>query len=113
MNNLANHKMYSQYKSIDLNFAEQIPIDWKTLRGKFVFKEINERSKDGKEQLLSVSEHKGVVPRDSINVTMFQAENYQGYKLCKKGDLVINSLWAWHRGLGVSEYEGIVSTAYS
>ena len=31
---------------------------------------------------------------------------------CNKGDIVINSLWAWHRGLGVSEYHGIVSTAY-
>lgn len=29
-----------------------------------------------------------------------------------KGDIVINSLWAWHRGLGVSEHHGIVSTAY-
>ncbi len=44
---------------------------------------------------------------------MFQAESYEGYKLCRKGDLVINSLWASHRGLGISENEGIVSTAYS
>jgi len=43
---------------------------------------------------------------------MFQAESYTGYKLCWPDDLVINSLWAWARGLGVSPYHGIVSSAY-
>ncbi len=43
---------------------------------------------------------------------MFKAESYVGYKLCWPGDLVINSLWAWSRGLGISQYHGIVSSAY-
>ena len=43
---------------------------------------------------------------------MFKAESYAGYKLCWPGDLVINSLWAWGRGLGVSQHHGIVSSAY-
>jgi type I restriction enzyme S subunit len=43
---------------------------------------------------------------------MFKAESYTGYKLCWPGDLVINSLWAWSRGLGVSPYHGIISSAY-
>jgi type I restriction enzyme, S subunit len=43
---------------------------------------------------------------------MFKAESYAGYKLCWPGDLVINSLWAWSRGLGVTQHHGIVSTAY-
>jgi len=105
-------KTYSEYKKVDLNFANQVPSDWNILRGKFFFREVNERSAKGQEQLLSVSEHKGIVPRDSINVNMFQPISYEGYKLCKEGDIVINSLWAWHRGLGVSEHCGIVSTAY-
>ncbi len=106
-------KSYEKYYPVELNYTDKLPIGWKLLRGKFVFKEVNERSEDGKEQLLSVSEHKGVVPRDSINVNMFQAEDYKGYKLCIPGDVVINSLWAWHRGIGVAEHKGIVSTAYS
>jgi type I restriction enzyme S subunit len=44
---------------------------------------------------------------------MFMAESYKGYKICYPGDLVINSLWAWSKGLGISNLEGIVSTAYS
>lgn len=109
---MATFQPYKDYKPVDLNFTKQIPSDWIVKRGKFLFREVSERSKKGEEQLLSVSEHKGIVPRDSINVTMFQALSYEGYKLCNKGDIVVNSLWAWHRGLGVSEYHGIVSTAY-
>jgi type I restriction enzyme S subunit len=44
---------------------------------------------------------------------MFKAESYAGYKLCWPGDLVINSLWAWGGGLGVTQHHGIISTAYS
>lgn len=43
---------------------------------------------------------------------MFKAQSYLGYKLCWPGDLVINSLWAWAGGLGVSRHHGIVSSAY-
>jgi len=43
---------------------------------------------------------------------MFKAKSYAGHKLCWPGDLVINSLWAWNGGLGVSQHHGIVSTAY-
>jgi len=43
---------------------------------------------------------------------MFKAESYLGYKLCWPGDLVINSLWAWAGGLGVSKHHGIISSAY-
>ena len=62
--------------------------------------------------MLTVSARLGVVPRKSANVTMFKAESYVGYKLCWPGDLVINSLWAWAHGLGVSQHHGIVSSAY-
>jgi type I restriction enzyme S subunit len=44
---------------------------------------------------------------------MFMAESYEGYKLCYPGDLVVNSIWAWMKALGFSEYHGIVSTVYS
>lgn len=70
------------------------------------------RSADGEEELLTVSSSRGVVPRASAQVNMFKAESYAGHKLCWPGDLVINSLWAWGRGLGVARHHGIVSTAY-
>lgn len=73
---------------------------------------IDARSATGEEELLTVSSSRGVVPRSSASVSMFKAESYVGHKLCWPDDLVINSLWAWARGLGVASDHGIVSTAY-
>ncbi len=89
-----------------------VPDHWDLRRGKALFRCVDVRSSTGEEELLTVSSERGVVPRRSANVTMFKAESYVGYKLCWPGDLVINSLWAWGRGLGVSRYHGIVSSAY-
>jgi type I restriction enzyme S subunit len=44
---------------------------------------------------------------------MFEAEDYTGSKLCKKGDLVYNIMWAWMGALGVSDRTGIVSPSYA
>jgi hypothetical protein len=43
---------------------------------------------------------------------MFMAESNVGHKLCRPGDLVINTLWAWMAALGVTRDIGIVSPAY-
>ena len=40
------------------------------------------------------------------------AEDYSGSKLCDKGDLVFNIMWAWMGALGVSDRVGIVSPSY-
>lgn len=105
-------KQYPDYKKLDLPWIDRLPSEWDILRAKCIFKQIDVRSETGAEELLSVSEKQGVTPRKNVNVTMFKAESYKGYKLCWPGDLVINSLWAWMQGLGFSKYHGIISTAY-
>ncbi len=105
-------KPYPAYKDSGVPWLGQVPVHWQVRRGKAVFRCIDVRSPTGNEELLTVSSARGVVPRRSAIVTMFKAESYVGYKLCWPGDLVINSLWAWGRGLGVSRYHGIVSSAY-
>jgi len=105
-------KQYPDYKELDLPWIDRLPSEWDILRAKCLFKQIDIRSETGEEELLSVSEKQGVTPRKNVNVTMFKAESYKGYKLCWPGDLVINSLWAWMQGLGFSKYHGIISTAY-
>ena len=54
----------------------------------------------------------GVTPRRSKTVTMFLAASNVGHKLCRPGDLVINTLWAWMAAMGVTRHLGIVSPAY-
>ena len=105
-------KAYPKYQNTRLPWLEKMPDGWQIKRGKAVFRCIDVRSKDGDEELLTVSSKDGVVPRSSKKITMFMAESYAGYKLCWPGDLVINSLWAWMFGLGFSRHHGIVSSAY-
>lgn len=99
-------------KPSGLEWLGDIPEQWDIRRCKYIFCCVDIRSSTGEEELLTVSSDHGIIPRKSANVTMFKAESYVGYKLCWPGDLVINSLWAWARGLGVSPYHGIISSAY-
>ena len=103
---------YSAYKPTGVDWLGDVPEHWDVRRGKALLCPVDLRSETGGEELLTVSARRGVVPRKSANVTMFKAESYVGYKLCWPGDLVINSLWAWAHGLGVSQHHGIVSSAY-
>lgn len=99
-------------KDSGVEWIGKIPEHWKVVRAKFLFNEVDERSSEGQEELLSVSHMTGVTPRSEKNVSMFMAEDYSGSKLCKKNDLVMNIMWAWMGALGVSAYEGIVSPSY-
>lgn len=103
---------YPEYKSLGLPWASTLPTHWNVRRAKNLFRCIDVRSKTGTEERLTVSAEYGVVPRNSMKVTMFEAKSYIGHKLCWPGDLVINSLWAWGRGLGVARHHGLVSSAY-
>ncbi|MFF0461898.1 restriction endonuclease subunit S [Streptomyces mexicanus] len=89
-----------------------VPAHWPIMRNKTFMREIIDLSQEGNEELLTVSHLTGVTPRSEKIVYMFQAETMIGYKLCRPGDLVINTLWAWMGALGVSRHEGIVSPAY-
>ena len=68
---------------------------------------------DGSEELLSVSHLTGITPRSQKNITMFKAASYVAHKVCKPGDLVVNTMWAWMGALGVSTHTGIISPAYA
>ena len=90
-----------------------IPQHWEVNRAKYIYREVDERSVDGNEEMLSVSHITGVTPRSQKRITMFKAVSYIGHKLCRPGDLVINTMWAWMGALGVSNHSGIVSPAYA
>ncbi|MFA5426455.1 MAG: restriction endonuclease subunit S [Bacteroidales bacterium] len=103
---------YPDYKDAGVSWVGSIPAHWPEKRAKYYFKEIDERSQAGDEEMLSVSHITGVTPRSQKNVTMFKAESNVGQKCCQPGDLVINTMWAWMSALGVSNHAGIVSPAY-
>jgi type I restriction enzyme S subunit len=90
----------------------EIPAHWEIERARWLFRERDQRSETGEEELLTVSHLTGVTPRSEKDVNMFEAETTEGYKICLSGDLVINTLWAWMGAMGVSPVSGIVSPAY-
>ncbi len=91
----------------------EVPQHWGTERSRWLFRERDERSATGEEELLTVSHLTGVTPRSEKNVSMFEAETTEGYKICRKGDLVINTLWAWMGAMGSAPQDGIASPAYN
>lgn len=107
-----NLQPYPAYKDSGVAWLGEVPEHWPEKRAKYYFKEIDERSETGSEEMLSVSHITGVTPRSQKNVTMFKSESNVGQKRCQPGDLVINTMWAWMSALGISDYAGIVSPAY-
>ena len=101
------------FRDSGIPWLGEIPAHWETERSRWLFRERDQRSETGEEELLTVSHLTGVTPRSEKDVNMFEAETTEGYKVCLAGDLVINTLWAWMGAMGVSPVNGIVSPAYN
>jgi type I restriction enzyme S subunit len=101
-----------ELKDSGVDWIGKIPKHWKVKRNKELFFESSKKSETGEEELLTVSHITGVTPRSEKNVNMFFAESMEGYKICKAGDLLVNTMWAWMGALGTSDYEGICSPSY-
>jgi type I restriction enzyme S subunit len=103
---------YPETKPSGVDWLPALPNGWEIHRAKYSFREADDRSESGGEELLSVSHKTGVTPRSQKNITMFMAESYEGHKVCRPGDIVVNTMWAWMAAIGVSRHVGIVSPAY-
>jgi type I restriction enzyme, S subunit len=91
-----------------------VPEHWEVMRNRWSFSERDERSDDGDGELLTVSHITGVTRRsDKPDVGMFLAESLEGYKTCRTGDLVINTMWAWMGAAGCALEDGLVSPSYN
>ena len=100
-------------KDSGVEWIKEIPSSWSMERGKGLFVETNDRSIDGSEELLTVSQYTGVTPRSQKSVNMFEAETLEGYKICKVGDIAANTMWLWAGAIGVSQYHGVISPSYN
>lgn len=104
---------YDSYKDSGVKWLGKVPSHWEITKMRAHFSERKQFSKFGKETLLSVSEYSGITPsinEDGENIS--RSESLEGYKICNASDLVINIMLAWKRGLGISQFNGIVSPAY-
>jgi len=101
-------------KESGVEWLGDIPESWNLARNKILFREIDDRSVSGDEELLTVSHITGVTRRsEKPDVTMFLAETLEGYKKCKTGDVVVNTMWAFMGALGTAFVPGVVSPSYN
>lgn len=106
-------KPYPAYKNSGVPWLGMAPEHWDIRRAKYLFRESDDRSATGTEELLSVSHITGITPRSQKNVSMFLAESTVGHKLCLPDDVVVNTMWAWMAALGVARQRGLVSPSYA
>ena len=91
----------------------ELPERWTTIRCKVLFSERNERSVDGKEAHLSMSQKYGLVPDNILAEKRLVSESYSSGKLCNKNDLVLNRLKAHLGVFALSKQSGVISPDYT
>lgn len=110
--------MAREMKDSGIDWMGVIPKNWSLLRGKYAFRERNERGNNIELQLLSPTQKYGVIPQQKY-------EEYSGMKAVKldstidmtalksiyRGDFCI-SLRSFQGGFEYSNYNGVVSPAY-
>ncbi|QBQ56106.1 restriction endonuclease subunit S [Nitrosococcus wardiae] len=104
---------YPEYKDSGSPAAPKIPAQWAVHRCRYLFREVDERSKNGRETHLSMSQKHGLIDSSKIDKWRLQSESYAGGKLCKNGDLVLNRLKAHLGVFAYAKQPGVVSPDYT
>ena len=103
-------KIFSQ----DIRFKDENGNDypsWKNYKIESLLKERNERSGEG--QMLSVTINSGIVRFNELERKDNSSKDKSNYKIVKKNDIAYNSMRMWQGASGKSDYDGIVSPAYT
>jgi type I restriction enzyme S subunit len=108
------YKAYPEYKDSGVEWIGEIPAHWGVGRFKNHFIQSNE--KNGSRivgEMLSVSGYRGIEIKEYDDEGRKRTEEeLVDYRVVRKGQLVVNTMWLNYAGLGVSDYDGHVSPAY-
>jgi type I restriction enzyme S subunit len=104
---------YTTYYPVQYDYVSQLPEGWQLLPNIAIFKERKE--KGGLEmESLSVSAIKGIVKAaDYEDRKDRTSDDKSEYLVVHKGDIPYNTMLMWAGAVGRSDYEGIVSPAYT
>lgn len=106
-------KIFSQELRFKDSNGNDYP-EWEEKRLGEIFIEISERNINEKNlELLSVSISNGVQKRSEIDTKDNSSEDKSNYKKVSINDIVYNTMRMWQGAVGVSNYSGIVSPAYT
>lgn len=101
------------YKDGHIAWIGDIPRHWSAIRCKYLFRERDERSKEGAETHLSMSQKYGLVPDSQLDERRMLSETYAGGKLCHQDDLVLNRLKAHLGVFALAPQFGVISPDYT
>lgn len=105
-------QQYESYEDSGVEWLNLIPKNWQTIKMKFLYRDFSVKNKPT-ETLLSVTQDKGVIPRDWVeNRMVMPSGNLESFKFIEKGDFAI-SLRSFEGGLEYCHHNGIVSPAYT
>ena len=104
---------YPAYKDSGVEWLGEVPEQWEVVRARFVFREIDQKSRYGSEQHLSMSQRLGLVPSHLVENRTLVSASYAGGKLCEVEDLVLNRLKAHLGVFALARHRGIVSPDYT
>ena len=103
-------KLFSQEIRFKDNQGNNYP-DWKIVEIGDILEERTERSGEG--DMLSVTINNGIIKFDEIDRKDNSSKDKSNYRKVYKDDIAYNSMRMWQGASGKSEYEGIVSPAYT
>jgi len=107
-------KPYQEYEQARFDWLGKIPSHWKTGPLKMTLRlstEKNGTTPVG--EMLSVSGFRGIETKIYDHEDQKRTDqDLEDYRVVRKGQLVVNTMWLNHSGLGVSDLEGHVSPAY-
>ena len=105
-------KRYDSYKDSGIEWFSEIPDHWKSIRLKNLFQESLEQNWDKKCTFyLSVLKDIGVIPyHEKGNKGNKISDDTSNYRLVKKDDIVVNSTNVCIGSVGISKYDGCLSS---
>lgn len=107
---------YCQYKHIELPWLSEIPAHWDVARNKNVFSEVKDTvGEDSASYTLLSLTLKGIIPRDLDSGKGKFPKDFDTYKIVKKGDMAfcLFDIDETPRTVGLSEYDGMLTGAYT
>jgi type I restriction enzyme S subunit len=105
---------YPAYKDSGIGWLGRIPASWSVDKFRYVFTESNEiNGPSPVGEMLSISGYRGVEIKHYDDENQKRSESQlESYRVVRKGQLAVNTMWLNHAGLGVSTLTGHVSPAY-
>ena len=104
---------YPAYKDSGVEWLGEVPAHWEVTRARYVFREVDQRSRYGSEPHLSMSQRLGLVPSHLVENRTLVSQSYAGGKLCEVEDLVLNRLKAHLGVVALARHQGVVSSDYT